>query len=212
MVHNDVSGSAQRLLHGLAAAICGLALASPTLPSPLPNDPLAAVRPERLRQGDIVFSSGRGWRADAVRVAGRSPWSHVGLLVGDARTGWSVVHAAPPEGDSKGGVVATPLAQFAAPANSARIAFYRYARSDKADGAAVAIIAGRMAAASVPFDGRFDLTSDRALYCTELALRAYREAGMDLGAVPSRVSIGGLSASILLPEDLLATGKLVGTN
>ena len=33
---------------------------------------------------------------------------------------------------------------------------------------------------AVPFDGDFDATSDRELYCTEMIWAAYREVGVDL--------------------------------
>jgi hypothetical protein len=210
MVYIDVAAKRAGGRRGLVASLASLLLAASsfTLHAPGPN-PLAAVHLDRLREGDLIFRSGKGWRADAVRLASDAPWSHVGMLVGDARSGWYVVHAAPPEGSDAGGVVETPLVVFAGPEASSRISLFRYAGADARHAAALAVAARRKAAAAVAFDGRFDLASERSLYCTELVARVFAEMGMDLGAVPSKVSLGGVGGVVLLPADLLATGKLV---
>jgi len=189
-------------------AALGLLASSSFAPASRPDRP-PAVHANRLKQGDIVFRSGRGWRADAVRLAGDAPWSHVGILVGEPRAGWKVIHAAPPEGASPGGVLTTPLAEFADRSNSRQVAVYRYVSRDAAKAAAAAAAAQRTAGARIAFDESFDLNSGQSLYCTELVLRVFAEAGTDLRAVPSRVSVGGLGAEILLPEDLLKSGELI---
>lgn len=209
MVHLDVNATARRPLRAVFAVATGLLLASPSLESAERPGRPAAVHWNRLKPGDIVFRSGRGWRADAVRLAGDAPWSHVGIIVGEPGTGWKVIHAEPPEGASPGGVLTTPLAEFADRSNSRQVAYYRFVAGDPAKAAAAAAAALRTAGAHIAFDESFDLESGQSLYCTELVLRVFTEAGMDLRAVPSRVSIGGLGGKILLPEDLLKPGKLV---
>lgn len=189
------------------AALLVLILAGDAVP-PTARPAAPTLRLEGLLPGDLVFRAGRGARADLVRVAGRGPWSHVGLLDRGADGRWVVVHAAPPEAGDKGGVTVTPLTDFASPAKASTLAAYRVVGLDPNLRARLIRDAHRLAHARVPFDQSLDLADCDALYCTEFVARMFAGSGADLGAEPSTLSVGGLGVRILMPHDLIAARRL----
>jgi hypothetical protein len=172
-----------------------------------------AVRPPltlalgRLRPGDLLFRSGLGWRADAVRLGDRGGFSHVGLLDYDRRLGWVVIHAAPPEDGDAGGVERVPLASFLSPDMASAAIVYRYKRLDPAGRAKIFGEARALAARKVPFDDHFDLSSRAALYCTELILDLYGDAGRRIRTV-SRDQGSWFRANIVMPGDIMRSPDL----
>lgn len=178
-------------------------------PAPAPiAAPAATLRIDRLLPGDLVFRAGRGPRADLVRLAGDGLWTHVGLLDRDRTGSWVVIHAAPPEAGSSGGVIETPLADFASPTHASALSVYRVTGLDERASAQVTASAHRLVKAGTRFDESLDLATADALYCTEFVARLFAGAGADLGVEPSTLSVGGLPVRILMPDDLMAGPRL----
>lgn len=156
---------------------------------------------ERVRTGDLIFRSGRGWRADAVRAASISSWTHVGIVDMDRSGRAFVIHAAPPERGAPGAVLREPLEQFAAATHAEEIEVERLdlPRSAIFD---MVVEARRFADRRTPFDDAFDLSSDRAIYCTELIWRSLWNAGVHRPARTRAVPVPLMTGRYMTPDDL----------
>lgn len=132
---------------------------------------------QQLEEADLVFRRGTDTVADAVVLgSGDARFSHVGMLVKIHGAPW-VVHAAPAEGKAPGGVRLQPLAEFVAPGEAADAAVYRLALSPAQRRAAREYALARR---GLPFDADLRYSTDDAMYCTELVLKALASAGVDL--------------------------------
>lgn len=168
------------------------AVARRASPPPLPPSAL-------LRDGDLVFRRGTDAVADAVALgSGGARFSHVGLLVLWQGAPW-VVHAAPAEGAGPGGVALQPLAVFAAPGAASDAAVYRL-RLSPAQRRQIRAYA--LARRGVPFDGGLRYSSDDALYCTELVLKALAAAGVDLPPRLPALDVPGVGEPVYAPDAL----------
>jgi hypothetical protein len=161
------------------------------------------------REGDLVFRIGTNWQSETVRGAdgpenGKTdPYSHVGLLVGSPER-WQVLHSTPAEKPERSdGVVLDDLAFFAAPERARGIALYRVAASASERAAAVRFAHSRL---GKPF--RLVDNDTEGYYCTTFVWRAWREAGVDLGARFKRISVFFDSAHYLFPSTLRASPSL----
>lgn len=169
---------------------------------------------EWFRTGDLLFRRSRGLLARAVLAAdvegstgGR--YSHVGLIRVTA-AGPVVIHTLPPGVGEGGRAVAEPLADFLAPRSTVAAALYRpHGAAAERRLTAVETALGYVRQ-GVPFDGRFDLATSDALYCTELVWAAYRAAGIDLaGGQFDRLRLPLMPGEYLLPSRLIASEHLV---
>lgn len=166
----------------------------------------ADIDTRALRSGDLVFRAGRGWEADAVRLASFGTFSHVGIVdIADDGTVY-IIHAAPPEHGGRGTVERETLADFNQPRYASDIVFYR--RSD------VTPVTARRAAARArveadrrtPFDDQFEAGDQSKLYCTELILVAFAESGAALPFAFEPRDNGGVLGNIVYPADLIRSG------
>ena len=134
-----------------------------------------------------------------------SRYSHVGMLIKTADT-WSVVHSIPPEPGVAGGVHAIPLDSFASPEVAAQVAFFRV--TDLAKPLQIKAKEYLVGQIGKPFDYRFEFSDDSAHYCTELVVKALRNAEIDLEPSLARVHVIGLSEAALLPDSLSGSPRL----
>ncbi|MEM9291863.1 MAG: YiiX/YebB-like N1pC/P60 family cysteine hydrolase [Acidobacteriota bacterium] len=199
------------------------AIASPSQLAELGIDAAA------VRSGDLVFRRGRSWASEAVDWADEDgELSHVGIALRH-RGRVFVVHAAPGEGggpgdragdraDGSAGEAAEEvpvrleaLERFLAP-RSASAAALRRLRQVPESGRAVAEQSTRRAAREalgyaryrVPFDDDFDDSTEDRLYCTELVLRAYEAANIQLvSGEPRRLTVPWGPEQVWLPSQLL---------
>lgn len=161
-------------------------------------------RPVRLDSsavlsGDLIFRRGRSMVSRAVlSVDGRSDFSHVGIAI-RTKDRVVVVHATPPEDTFPGGVISESLDSFLRPKAASAAAVFRLRSFEAAAGAALNAL--RYARTHTPFDSEFDLSTEEAVYCTELVWRAYLEAGVDLAGRPFK-------EHYLLPSRLLASPEI----
>jgi hypothetical protein len=133
----------------------------------------AAPRPLEgdLRTGDLVFHTSRSQQSAAIQAATGSPLSHVGL-VEVTPAGVFVVEAVQP-------VKRVPFAKWKARGVNGRILVLRPEQlpEDKR----VAAVREAKRHLGKPYDWRFGW-DDQALYCSELARKAYSAAaGVDYG-------------------------------
>jgi hypothetical protein len=174
---------------------------------------LAQLLPGGFRPGDIIFRRGPGPVSQLV-LAGEAggEFSHVGLVVVRGNEVF-VVHASPAQ---TAGEQATtriePLASFVQASRASRVAVYRLdpAQIDQSEGHArqAAAVSEDMAKRHVPFDFRFEMSSADSVYCTELVMRAYARAGVDLKVKPSGLRMPFLRERVVFPSNLLESPVL----
>ena len=156
-----------------------------------------------LREGDLLFRAGRGWRAEVVRTASNSILTHVGIVdVADDGQVY-IIHAEPPEGSRAGRVRRQSLEVFAGSQQATALIAYRPALTEKVLSRAVSA-ARRASDLALPFDDEFDLKSDEAMYCSELIWKAFVEAGVPLKLVQTHITFPGKTGYYLMPEDIMA--------
>jgi hypothetical protein len=153
-----------------------------------------------VRTGDVVMLAGTGWRSRLVRLFGRheTEFSHTGLAeVENGRV--FLLHA-----DPERGCVRDDLAGLFARKIFSAAAAYAPAPADGAARAQAVRFAEDAAGAKVGFNGTFKFGAEQSkLYCTELVIRAYQQAGVAL--LPSVTD-----AAVIFPDALVRAGGLRG--
>lgn len=152
------------------------------------------------RDGDLIFRRGRDMISRMVMSQGEdAQFSHVGVVV---RRGGRimVVNAMPAEGDTPGGVIEEPLSSFASEESAARAVLYRMdglndSQRQKIDG----YVLSQM---GKPFDDQFSMKDDGRMYCAELAVKAYRAAGVDLAAQVKPIHLMTIDEGVIIPDRL----------
>lgn len=184
----------------LASAIALLHIPASAEVGTLPNSPRTFVQFSGARDGDLIFRQGRDMVSRLIMSQGdNSRYSHVGVIV-HRGTEIMVIHAMPGEGNSAGGVIEEPLSTFASFNNAVRADLYRYAGISvdqrKDIGEYLQHQIGK------PFDGAFSMTDDGKMYCAELAVKAYRAAGINLTNHMAFAHIMTLPEGVVLPDSL----------
>lgn len=162
--------------------------------------------PESLQDGDIVFRTGTDVLAGLVLAHGKeSRFSHVGLII--RRTdSWTVFHSTPAEPGVTGGVHAELLEDFASNQVAAQVGFFRIDGLN--EHMRQRIKEYLLSQLGKPFDYRFQYSDDSAQYCTELVLKALRNAGIDLEPSMARVQVLTLPEAAIPPDSLLLSPSL----
>lgn len=161
--------------------------------------PALEIRDDVWKTGDVLFITGASLRSRVVRALQlRSvDYSHVGIVDLEAGRPF-VIHADP----AVGKVVRQSWDGLRASGEVLGGAIYRVREARDRTAPVACAAARRFAERRVPFDERFDLRTDDRLFCTELVLRAYRFAGVDLCADAES------HHPQLLPSQLIAAGQL----
>jgi len=169
---------------------------------------LALTLPADVKPGDVVLMRSHTWRAELVRlidgVRYRDGFSHVGIVAVRSVDGtWDIIHAVP---GADGSVRREAWASIARGGGISEAVIYR-AEINSAEQAALLTLLDDYAARAVPFDGGFDHTDDRTLYCTELVTTAYAQAGHPI--VDDKI----LAGRAIFPGHLAGSDRLrrVGT-
>jgi hypothetical protein len=183
---------------------CALLLCTPR------SDRITPAHNTDIHTGDIVFLAGNSLRSQLVRLLepGDGTLSHVGIAVWGGDT-LSIIHASPPHKDrSRSCVSREPLDSLILRLHPRTIAVYRVG-TDSSVIAAAARWATIHSDAGTPFDDRFSLQSDSALYCTELIYKAFVYAGVSLTDVtPDTISTLFGTLEVLFPATLTASASL----
>lgn len=169
----SANGVAAALLAGACALLVACDRRSPHII--LPSD-------IELRPGDLVFRLGGGLTSRAITTYDRGGhYSHVGIVVTDSVGRPMIIHAVPDEHDS--------------PTDSDRVrmdapdvffdSFHALAgavcrHADSAAARQATAYAWRAYRRKAAFDHAYDLTDTTRLYCCELVINAFREAGAPL--------------------------------
>jgi hypothetical protein len=139
----------------------------------------AGINPAGLRSGDIIFRRGSSAESQAVMTVDvGSSFSHVGII-SQENGATLVIHVTPGEGVADVTKI-EPIQEYLRSDRALAATAYRVVTDDPSQTEAAVQIAKDYAERRTPFDNAFDLTSDDALYCTELVWRAYKNAGIDL--------------------------------
>ena len=131
---------------------------------------LAVALSAQLRDGDLIFHQSRSAQSQAIQLATRSPYSHMGVLF--RRDGRWVVY------EAVGPVKFTPLDQWIARGNGGHFVVKRLRTPP--------VPPARLLAAGAKYRGRpYDFYfewSDTRVYCSELAWKMYKDAaGIEIG-------------------------------
>lgn len=129
---------------------------------------------DRLRGGDIIFHESRSSQSQAIQLATKSRYSHMGILFHD-RGRWFVYEAVQP-------VKSTPLHDWIRRGESGHFVVKRLRDTRPLTPAALT----RLRTAGQRFRGRnYDLYfewSDQRIYCSELVWKMYKTAlGIEIG-------------------------------
>ena len=158
-----------------------------------------------LQPGDLVLRRGTSLASQAVLMADSAgTYSHIGIVVRHNGQ-WMVVHAVPGEREDSGTdtVKADRLSDFFLPVRAAHGAVARVhaspATRQRAASEAIAVLARH-----TPFDHHYDLSDTVALYCTEMVLRCYATAGINLAPAQLRqIDIPGFEGDYAFPSQVL---------
>ena len=164
----------------------------------------------QLLVGDVVFRRGTALTSQAVLMADRGcRYSHIGIVADSAGIPM-VVHAVPDEPDYPGDpdrVKMEPARKFFSTANASLGEVCRTADPQAGERAAKAAVAIYRRGAL--FDHHYDDSDTVRLYCTQLVMECYREAGIELAGPPTHsFSIAGISCKCWLPSDIYQSASL----
>jgi len=182
------------------------ALLATVMPASVATDGLVALRPgltgppAELQDGDIVFRRGVDAIGRMVLSYGDRPrFSHVGMLVRDDG-GTFVVHALPETSVDDGGVQLDRLGAFNSPLRAADVGYYRVRQLSLEQRREI----HRFLIAQVgrPFDLRFKYSTDDAVYCTELVLKALAQVGVELTPTLEAIQVILVDEPVFAPDAL----------
>lgn len=164
----------------------------------------------QLREGDVVFRRGGGFTSHVVLAADvDGNYSHLGIVVDSAGVKM-IVHAVPGEHDFEGDVDRVKMdlpdrffsTEYAIVGEVCRPRDAVIARR-------AAEVAVRLYRKGVLFDHSYDDTDTTKMYCTELVVYAFRQAGYDLvGKERHLVDLPIVKASCIFPSDVYSSSFL----
>lgn len=163
-----------------------------------------------LRDGDIVFRRGGGFTSHAVvTLDAHGYYSHVGI-VADSAGRKMIVHAVPGEPDFEGDedrVKLDPPEKFFSSLFTDCGEVCRVSDSTVAHQAAE--IAKRILNRHTLFDHDYNNNDTTKMYCTELILYAYKQAGLRLvDKGPHVVDLPLLKSSVYYPSDVYESKRI----
>lgn len=157
-----------------------------------------------LRQGDVVFRLGGGIMSSAVLEADpKGGYSHCGIVVDSAGT-LMIVHAVPGEPDYEGDPdrvkMETPE-KFFSTENAFKGEVRRPKDPEMADRAAQ--IALQTYKRHTLFDNDFNNEDTTEMYCTELVVHAFKQAGRPIVGKPEHfLNIPAMPITCWMPSDI----------
>lgn len=157
--------------NALLAVGCLIASACSSPSGGSPSDGLPFVEADSMRSGDLVCRLGNGYFSGIFRrFSGDSErFSHIGVFHREGDTCF-VIHADADELTGIGSVKRERLSEFLRGSHDHQ--FYRFT----VDSIRTGVDSLALGYCGVPFDTDFDLSSDSALYCTELVAVAINGA------------------------------------
>lgn len=164
----------------------------------------------KLQAGDIVLRCGTGIESRAVRFADQDGvYSHIGIVV-DSAGSMMIVHAVPGEPDFEGDedrVKMESPEKFFSNMNASSGEVLR--TDDPIAATAAANKAMSFYKRRLLFDHDYDDTDTTLLYCTELVLLAYKDAGgLFRNIEHHEVIVPGIKHPVVYPSDIKSEKRL----
>lgn len=133
-----------------------------------------AASPQAFQNGDLVLRRGEGFFSDIARNFSPNDkrFSHVGIIVTHQQQS-HVVHSIHELDKGLDGVVIETLDAFLTEATDWAIYRLNINKNQQQDFANTAL---RYSNKHIPFDSHFDLSSSKAMYCTEFVWRVSKES------------------------------------
>lgn len=200
-------------LIGLALLCGGTYFAMNVIASMSYNGNPCGIRNSVLKNGDLVFRQGRSVESYAVNMAdSQKEFSHVGIVVVIKGKAY-IVHAVP--ADTKQDMAYVKMEtpdQFLASDKATRSAVYRSGFSPT-QLESVSRQALNFYNLRYTFDDEFDLSTPTKLYCTELVLDAFRNAGIELNDIKaSEINFLVTKLKIILPGEFMKNASFRQVN
>lgn len=178
-----------------------------------------ATASDSLKDGDIIFQISVDGQGEAIQLATKSVYTHVGVLF-NVDGQWQVYEAVQP-------VKRTPLSVFVAEGDSSKYVIKRLVQADSllSMDKKAAMKTFLNAQLNKNYDPYFNWKDD-AMYCSELVWKCYRKAGIELSALRTLKSYDLSSPvvkaimkerygkkipydeKVVSPGDIFASGKL----
>lgn len=170
------------------------------------SEPFRSILPEdvELMAGDVVFRRGGGMTSMAVLMADvDGEYSHIGIVV-DSAGQKMIVHAVPGEPDFVGDKDRVKMDK---PEHFFSTEFSNIGEvcrpKDSEIAARAADVAVRQYRKGVLFDHDYDDGDSSKMYCTELVLYAFLQAGLEIaGSERHHVDLPILKADCIFPSDI----------
>jgi Permuted papain-like amidase enzyme, YaeF/YiiX, C92 family len=179
----------------------------------------------KLQDGDIVFQQSKTPQSTAIRQATGSPWTHMGLILGE-QGNVRLIEA------GVNGVAYTSLGSFVGRSRNRRVIVKRLKdQSVLTPEARARMRASLSEDLGKEYDNLFEWTNEK-IYCSELVWRAYqRGVGISIGSVQRvrqlhyqepavralikeryRLSGSQIEASSLLDENIVTPASILNSN
>jgi uncharacterized protein YycO len=161
---------------------------------------------QKFSDGDLIFRKGRDLVSDLILTQGQSArFSHVGMIVKQGDLLY-VAHALPEDSDGISGVQIEPVEVFASIENAVDIAVYRFKGiNDTIRGKLKQFVLQQI---GKPFDQEFLMSTDEKLYCSELIIKSFAMAGIQLVDKIEPIKIMMIKESVFLPDHLRQSPQL----
>ncbi len=150
-----------------------------------------------LNNGDLVLRCGRSTESYAVYLADKNAeFTHLGIISIEDEIPF-VIHVVP---DKNKLVRKESLKEFLKPKNASEFAIYR-SHYNKFFLDKVVQEANSFYLKKYEFDDKYDLETDSKLYCTELVLKAFNNAGISLKVKVKVLKYGIGKHNIIFPSE-----------
>lgn len=156
-----------------------------------------------LKNGDLVFRDGDEVISDIIKQVDKSGFSHVGMLW-ISEQGIQVIHSTPSEHvNTKDGVTIDSLEFFISRAKPNSIRFYQIKSDDTARDKAVQQALKRVGE-------NFSIYAGHGVYCTELVVDAWLNAGVSISTGTHQLNMPFISdRSFIFPDNLINSENVI---
>jgi hypothetical protein len=150
-----------------------------------------------LQNGDLVLRCGRSIESYAVYLADKEPeYSHIGIIVVEHSIPY-VIHAVPNKTNL---ILKEQLSTFLNAKNCSKYAIYR-ANLNPNKLNIIATEAQNFYLSKYTFDNAYDLATNQELYCSELVLNAFLNAGINIKIPAKELNLVVTKRSIIFPSE-----------
>lgn len=150
-----------------------------------------------LKNGDLVLRCGKSSESYAVHIADdTSEFTHIGILIFENNIPF-VVHAVPHKLNT---IKKEALGEFCSPKKASKIAIYRSSLSNT-EIQNICNEALYFYKEKYVFDSKYDLSTNKKLYCTELVLKAYENSGIQLNLQTKELNYMFGKQAIIFPSE-----------